>query len=101
MEVKWAIFVSPKIDRLPWLMFNCDNLKISLISDCTDAYLGFFLIIKEEFPNEFTSGDGKPAHKTFGHFFGSSYITGPDGARTPVHSILPFSATDIQVLFVS
>ncbi|KAM7542367.1 hypothetical protein Aperf_G00000016773 [Anoplocephala perfoliata] len=37
----------------------------------------------EEFPNEFTSGDGKPAHKTFGYFFGSSYITGPDGVRTP------------------
>uniref|UniRef100_A0A5K3EHX8 Beta-ureidopropionase n=1 Tax=Mesocestoides corti TaxID=53468 RepID=A0A5K3EHX8_MESCO len=37
----------------------------------------------EEFPNEFTSGDGKPAHKAFGHFFGSSYVTGPDGVRTP------------------
>ncbi|CAB3244728.1 unnamed protein product [Arctia plantaginis] len=38
---------------------------------------------REEFPNEFTSGDGKPAHKDFGHFFGSSYITAPDGSRTP------------------
>ncbi|RWS07912.1 beta-ureidopropionase-like protein [Dinothrombium tinctorium] len=37
----------------------------------------------ETFPNEFTSGDGKPAHKTFGHFYGSSYITAPDGSRTP------------------
>nr|XP_021187718.2 uncharacterized protein LOC110374367 [Helicoverpa armigera] len=37
----------------------------------------------ESFPNEFTSGDGKPAHKDFGHFYGSSYITAPDGARTP------------------
>lgn len=37
----------------------------------------------EHFPNEFTSGDGKPAHKAFGHFYGSSYITAPDGARTP------------------
>ncbi|KAH9280680.1 Beta-ureidopropionase [Echinococcus granulosus] len=37
----------------------------------------------EEFPNEFTSGDGKPSHRTFGHFFGSSYVTGPDGVRTP------------------
>ncbi|XP_055861631.1 beta-ureidopropionase-like [Biomphalaria glabrata] len=37
----------------------------------------------EVFPNEFTSADGKPAHKDFGHFYGSSYITGPDGARTP------------------
>lgn len=37
----------------------------------------------ESFPNEFTSGDGKPAHKDFGHFYGSSYVTAPDGSRTP------------------
>ncbi|XP_072938376.1 beta-ureidopropionase-like [Epargyreus clarus] len=37
----------------------------------------------ETFPNEFTSGDGKPAHKEFGHFYGSSYVTAPDGTRTP------------------
>jgi beta-ureidopropionase len=38
---------------------------------------------KEIFPNEFSSGDGKPAHKDFGHFYGSSYIASPDGSRTP------------------
>uniref|UniRef100_A0A1L8E2G6 Beta-ureidopropionase n=1 Tax=Nyssomyia neivai TaxID=330878 RepID=A0A1L8E2G6_9DIPT len=37
----------------------------------------------EEFPNAFTSGDKKPAHKDFGPFYGSSYVTAPDGARTP------------------
>jgi len=37
----------------------------------------------ETFPNEFSSGDGKPAHKDFGHFYGSSYVAGPDGSRTP------------------
>jgi beta-ureidopropionase len=37
----------------------------------------------EYYPNEFTSGDGKPATKGFGHFYGSSYIAGPDAARTP------------------
>lgn len=37
----------------------------------------------EEFPNEFTSGDGKPGHKIFGNFYGSSYIASPDGSRTP------------------
>ncbi|KAG8182531.1 hypothetical protein JTE90_002065 [Oedothorax gibbosus] len=37
----------------------------------------------ETFPNEFTSGDGKPAHKDFGHFYGSSYVAAPDGSRTP------------------
>uniref|UniRef100_H2ZHM5 Beta-ureidopropionase n=1 Tax=Ciona savignyi TaxID=51511 RepID=H2ZHM5_CIOSA len=37
----------------------------------------------ESFSNEFTSGDGKPAHKDFGHFYGSSYVASPDGSRTP------------------
>lgn len=37
----------------------------------------------ESFPNAFTSGDGKPAHHDFGHFYGSSYVTAPDGSRTP------------------
>lgn len=37
----------------------------------------------ETFPNEFTSGDGKPAHKDFGLFYGSSYVANPDGSRTP------------------
>lgn len=37
----------------------------------------------ETFPHEFTSGDKKPAHKNFGHFYGSSYIAAPDGSRTP------------------
>ena len=38
----------------------------------------------ESFPNEFTSADGKKAHKDFGHFYGSSYVAGPEGTRTPV-----------------
>ena len=37
----------------------------------------------EVFPREFTSGDGRPAHKDFGHFYGSSYISAPDGGRSP------------------
>jgi len=37
----------------------------------------------ETFPNEFTSGDGKPAHKDFGHFYGSSFVAAPDASRTP------------------
>jgi len=40
----------------------------------------------ETFPNEFTSGDGKPAHVDFGHFYGSSYVAAPDGSRTPALS---------------
>ncbi|KAF0972854.1 hypothetical protein FDP41_009103 [Naegleria fowleri] len=37
----------------------------------------------EYFPNEFTSADGKPAHKDFGHFYGSSYVSAPDASRSP------------------
>lgn len=37
----------------------------------------------ERFPNNFTSGDGKDAHDTFGPFYGSTYIASPDGSRTP------------------
>ncbi|KAJ8776769.1 hypothetical protein J1605_015358 [Eschrichtius robustus] len=38
---------------------------------------------EEFFPNEFTSGDGKKAHRDFGYFYGSSYVAAPDGSRTP------------------
>jgi beta-ureidopropionase len=48
--------------------------------------VGINRVGSETFPNEFTSGDGKPAHKTFGHFYGSSYVTGPTGMRTPALS---------------
>eukprot|EP01018_Ginkgo_biloba_P015039 Gb_26372 [translate_table: standard] len=35
------------------------------------------------FPNPFTSGDGKPQHADFGHFYGSSYFSAPDASCTP------------------
>ena len=37
----------------------------------------------ESFPNEFTSGNKQPAkeEEDFGHFYGSSYIAGPDSSR--------------------
>uniref|UniRef100_A0A1I8I4M6 Beta-ureidopropionase n=1 Tax=Macrostomum lignano TaxID=282301 RepID=A0A1I8I4M6_9PLAT len=37
----------------------------------------------ENFAHEFTSGDGRSAHHDFGHFYGSSYVTAPNGARSP------------------
>lgn len=40
-------------------------------------------MLQEVFPNEFTSAGGQPAHKDFGHFYGSSYVAAPDGSRTP------------------
>ena len=36
----------------------------------------------EIFPRPFTSGDGKEAHRDFGHFYGSSYVAAPDGSRS-------------------
>ncbi|KAH7372895.1 hypothetical protein KP509_17G027500 [Ceratopteris richardii] len=37
----------------------------------------------EVFPRPFTSGDGKPEHADFGHFYGSSYFSSPDASCTP------------------
>ena len=40
---------------------SCTKLSIYVNTDWS---------FQETFPNEFTSGDGKPAHKDFGHFYG-------------------------------
>uniref|UniRef100_A0A7N0ZXT1 Beta-ureidopropionase n=1 Tax=Kalanchoe fedtschenkoi TaxID=63787 RepID=A0A7N0ZXT1_KALFE len=37
----------------------------------------------EVFPSPFTSGDGRPQHADFGHFYGSSYFSAPDASCTP------------------
>lgn len=37
----------------------------------------------EKFPNEFTSGNGKPGQRESGHYYGSSYVATPEGNRTP------------------
>ncbi|XP_013140453.1 PREDICTED: beta-ureidopropionase [Papilio polytes] len=89
---------------LNWLMFGVNGAEIVFNPSATVAGLSehlwavearnaaiansFFTcainrVGTESFPNEFTSGDGKPAHKEFGHFYGSSYVTAPDGSRTP------------------
>lgn len=55
----------------------------------------------ETFPNSFTSGDKKPAHTEFGHFYGSSYIAAPDGRRTPglsrINEGLLFAEIDLNL----
>lgn len=89
---------------LNWLMFGVNGAEIVFNPSATVAGLSEHLwavearnaaiansyftcainrVGTETFPNEFTSGDGKPAHKEFGHFYGSSYVTAPDGVRTP------------------
>lgn len=57
--------------------------KASDYPSCLIHLLLVHLFLKETFPNEFTSGDGQSAHKTLGHFYGSSYATAPNGFRTP------------------
>ena len=56
----------------------------------------------ESFPNAFTSGDGKPARREFGHFYGSSYISAPDASRSPslsrVRDGLSVSEVDLNLV---
>ncbi len=89
---------------LNWLMFGINGAEIVFNPSATVGALseplwpiearcaaiannyfavGINRIGTESFPNAFTSGDGKAAHHDFGHFYGSSYVTAPDGSRTP------------------
>ncbi|HBP18992.1 MAG TPA: acyltransferase [Planctomycetes bacterium] len=89
---------------LNWLMFGVNGAEIVFNPSATVGALseplwpiearcaaianhyfvaGINRIGTERFPNQFTSGDGKPAKNHFGHFYGSSYLTAPNGARTP------------------
>ncbi|XP_044261408.1 beta-ureidopropionase [Tribolium madens] len=88
---------------LNWLMFGLNGAEIvfnpsATVGDLSEPLWGiearnaaiansyFTCAINrvgtEVFENEFTSGDGKPAHRDFGHFYGSSYIAAPDGSRS-------------------
>lgn len=89
---------------LNWLMFGINGAEIVFNPSATVGALseplwpiearcasiannyfsvGINRIGTEVFPNAFTSGDGRPAHHDFGHFYGSSYVTAPNGGRTP------------------
>ena len=68
---------------------GCDSVCMNIVEDILHVTCASSLKMwQEEFPNEFTSGNGKPAHKDFGHFYGSSYFAAPDGSRTPVSTLL-------------
>ncbi|XP_062546991.1 beta-ureidopropionase [Armigeres subalbatus] len=87
-----------------WMMFGLNGAEIVFNPSATIGALseplwgiearnaaianGYFTVAinrvgTEVFPNEFTSANGKPAHKDFGPFYGSSYVAAPDGSRTP------------------
>lgn len=107
---------------LNWLMFGLNGAEIVFNPSATVAGLseplwaiearnaaianGYFTcainrVGTEVFPNEFTSGDGKPAHHHFGHFYGSSYVAAPDGSRTPglsrIHDGLLIAELDLNL----
>lgn len=44
----------------------------------------YFTVGTEYFENEFTTDNKKGARHEIGPFYGSSYISAPDGSRTPV-----------------
>lgn len=89
---------------LNWMMFGLNGAEIVMNPSATvgslsepmwpiearsaSIFFNYFSVVNnrigtEHYPNEFTSGDGKPAKTSFGHFYGSSYIAAPDAARTP------------------
>eukprot|EP00897_Mesotaenium_endlicherianum_P009210 jgi/Mesen1/8317/ME000457S07511 len=76
--------VSKIIDTAGSLGVNVLCLQARNAAIANSYYVGAINRVgTETFPNAFTSGDGKPAHKDFGHFYGSSYFAAPDGSRTP------------------
>ena len=62
--------------KIEWIKENFARNMVSTIS-----FFSLFIYFRE-----FTSADGKAAHKDFGHFYGSSYVAAPDGSRTEVAS---------------
>lgn len=72
---------SATVGALSEPLWSQEARNAAIANSCFTA--GINRVGTESFPNEFTSGDGKPAHKDFGHFYGSSYIAAPDGSRTP------------------
>jgi len=89
---------------LNWLMFGINGAEIVFNPSATIGAMseplwgiearnaaianGYFTVAinrvgTEIFPHEFSSVTGKRIHKDFGHFYGSSYITAPNGCRTP------------------
>ena len=69
-----------KMDEQKSTFMICDFQRLSGF----DSIKTIKTFLQETFKNAFTSGDGQPAHRHFGHFYGSSYVAAPDGCRTPV-----------------
>ncbi|XP_077995265.1 beta-ureidopropionase-like [Glandiceps talaboti] len=72
---------SATVGALSEPMWPIEARNAAIANTCFTA--GINRVGTEVFENEFTSADGKKAHKDFGEFYGSSYIAAPDGSRTP------------------
>lgn len=72
---------SATVGELSEPMWPIEARNAAIANNC---YVGAINRVGTEcFPNAFTSGDGKPAHKDFGHFYGSSFVAAPDASRSP------------------
>lgn len=64
--------------------FDCSVLQARNAAIANSYFVGSINRVGTEvFPNPFTSGDGKPEHADFGHFYGSSHFSAPDASCTP------------------
>lgn len=87
--------LNPEPNEWKWILFQTCGLSEPLwgieARNAAIANSYFTVAINrvgtEYFPNEFTNADGKAARKDSGPFYGSSYVTAPDGCRTPVSAI--------------
>ncbi|CAJ1936141.1 unnamed protein product [Sphenostylis stenocarpa] len=81
-EPMWPIEVS-RFHNSTWFesVFVCQARNAAIANSYFVASIN--RVGTETFPNPFTSGDGKPAHADFGHFYGSSYVSAPDASCTP------------------
>ncbi|CAJ2678175.1 unnamed protein product [Trifolium pratense] len=78
-EILVTLYLKQHLERLPLIYVMARNAAIA-----NSYYVASINRVgTETFPNPFTSGDGKPAHADFGHFYGSSYISAPDASCTP------------------
>ena len=73
------ILLWPSITRIDAIVLQARNAAIA-----NSYFVGSINRVGTEvFPNPFTSGDGKPQHADFGHFYGSSHFSAPDASCTP------------------
>ncbi|XP_070806784.1 beta-ureidopropionase [Pituophis catenifer annectens] len=72
---------SATIGKLSESMWPIEARNAAIANHCFTCAIN--RVGTELFPHPFTSGDGKPAHRDLGYFYGSSYVAAPNGSRSP------------------